>query len=152
MTSQKQYTSGAAWEYLYPDGSPGIDLFTSLAHPWGAAPTYVLTEYVLGIQATKPGFKEWEFVPLLGELGLQGLNGTVPTPKGEIVAGWEVQGAEAVVWVERVPEGTKGVLVLPEGFEVVDEDNGMERRDGGEKRRSEGIELAAGKVVRVRIS
>lgn len=154
MTSRKQYTSGAAWEYLYPDGTPGIDLFTSLAHPWGGAPTYVLTEWVLGIQATKPGFSQWEFVPLLGDgaLGLKGVNGTVPTPRGSIVAGWEVQEEEAVVWVESVPEGTKGVLVLPEGVEMVDEDDRIGGREGWAKRQSGGVELAKGKVVRVRLS
>lgn len=33
MVNQNEYRSGASWEYLYPDGSPGIDLFTSLSHP-----------------------------------------------------------------------------------------------------------------------
>jgi hypothetical protein len=80
MVTQKEYYTGASWEYLYPDGSPGIDLFTSLSHPWGGAPTYVLPEYVLGISATEPGFKTWEFTPLWQGLDLTSVNGTVVTP------------------------------------------------------------------------
>ncbi|KAK5112253.1 hypothetical protein LTR62_004414 [Meristemomyces frigidus] len=72
MVTRDEYFSGASWEYLYPDGSPGLGPFTSLAHPWGAAPTYILHEYVLGISATAAGFRRWEFRPLVQGLGLGG--------------------------------------------------------------------------------
>lgn len=58
MLNTSRYYSGSTWEYEYPDGSPGIGLFTSLAHPWGSAPTYLLTEYVLGIRAADPGYSK----------------------------------------------------------------------------------------------
>ena len=35
MVTRNEYYSGASWEYLFPDGSPGLSLFTSLSHPWG---------------------------------------------------------------------------------------------------------------------
>ncbi|KAG8625233.1 hypothetical protein KVT40_006984 [Elsinoe batatas] len=59
MVTDERYRSGASWEYLFPDGSPGIGDFTSLAHPWGGAPTYVLPEYVLGVTPTEPGYRRW---------------------------------------------------------------------------------------------
>lgn len=34
MVNQNQYYTGASWEYVYADGSPGIGIFTSLCHPW----------------------------------------------------------------------------------------------------------------------
>ena len=34
MVNQDQYYTGASWEYVYADGSPGIGIFTSLCHPW----------------------------------------------------------------------------------------------------------------------
>ncbi len=40
MVTQNQYYTGATWEYLYADGSPGIGLFTSLSHPWGGAVSF----------------------------------------------------------------------------------------------------------------
>ncbi|TVY44287.1 hypothetical protein LSUB1_G001324 [Lachnellula subtilissima] len=36
MLNQNEYFTGASWEYVYADGSPGIGMFTSLCHPWGA--------------------------------------------------------------------------------------------------------------------
>ncbi|KAH8885313.1 Six-hairpin glycosidase, partial [Thozetella sp. PMI_491] len=50
MVTQNEYYTGASWEYVYADGSPGIGLFTSLSHPWGGAPTYAYTEYLLGVR------------------------------------------------------------------------------------------------------
>jgi hypothetical protein len=47
MVTQNEYFTGASWEYLFPDGSPGLGLYTSLSHPWGGAPTYLLPQYVL---------------------------------------------------------------------------------------------------------
>ena len=82
MVNQNEYYSGASWEYTHPDGTPGIERFTSLAHPWGAAPTHVLPEYVLGIAATSAGYKTCTFTPLLEGLGLTEASGKVVTPHG----------------------------------------------------------------------
>ncbi|KAL4761131.1 Six-hairpin glycosidase-like protein [Aspergillus foveolatus] len=100
MTDKDEYYTGTSWEYLYPDGRPGLDLFTSLAHPWGGAPTYVLTEYLLGIQPTSPGFIEWAFRPVITGMGLSWVEGRVPTPRGSINTGWVVEnGTEISVWL-----------------------------------------------------
>ncbi|PPJ49816.1 hypothetical protein CBER1_03352 [Cercospora berteroae] len=114
MVTQEEYYSGASREYEYPDGKPGIDLYTSLAHPWGAAPTYVLPQYVVGVTALEPGFKTWAFEPMIGSLGLKNANATTWTPVGPIEASWELVGEEAVVRA-HAPKGITGVLVLPDG-------------------------------------
>jgi hypothetical protein len=112
MLSRSRYYTGATWEYLIPDGSPGIDLFTSLAHPWGSAPTYLLTQYVLGVSAVKSGYQKWSFAPLLQGLGLHWVNGSVPTPQGDIFAGWQITGKDATLAV-KAPSGTTGVIEGP---------------------------------------
>ena len=120
MVTQDQYYSGASWEYVYPDGAPGIDLYTSLAHPWGAAPTYVMPEYVLGISATAPGYRTWTFQPLLRGLGLTEANGTVITPYGPIMASWKiVDGGDAVSITTTVPKGTAGKLVVNANADLI---------------------------------
>jgi len=43
-----------------PNGSPGIDLYTPLTHPCGAAPTHVMSEYGLGISVMSLGYRTWE--------------------------------------------------------------------------------------------
>ncbi|KIW14305.1 hypothetical protein PV08_07087 [Exophiala spinifera] len=111
MVTQNQYYSGASWEYTYPDGSPGIDLFTSLSDPWGAAPTYLLSEYVLGISATKPGYTSWSMQPLVEGLGLTHASGTVPTPSGPIEANWHIVGNNATICVSA-PKVSRGQIVF----------------------------------------
>ena len=115
MVNNDSYYSGASWEYVKPDGSPGIDLFTSLAHPWGAAPTYVLPEYLLGVRPVTPGYKNFVLQPALGYLGLKEAVGRVPTPFGAINASWWVDGSKAMVDVE-VPGNLTGILKIPGGW------------------------------------
>jgi len=54
----------------------------SLCHAWGASPIYLLGKYYLGIQPVKAGYAEYAITPNLG--GLKWMEGTVPTPNGEI--------------------------------------------------------------------
>ena len=112
MVTQNEYYTGASWEYLYPDGSPGIGLFTSLSHPWGSAPTYLLPQYVLGVSAIEPGYEKWMFKPMLYGMGLRDAQGTVPTPFGPIHASWTLDGGKLSIEVDA-PEGTSGVITLP---------------------------------------
>lgn len=54
----------------------------SLCHAWGASPIYLLGKYYLGVKPVKEGYKEFAITPCLG--GLQWMEGSVPTPKGDI--------------------------------------------------------------------
>lgn len=117
MVTQNEFYSGASWEYVHPDGSPGINRFTSLSHPWGAAPTYVLPRFVLGIGAASAGYERWTFRPLIDGLDLMHAEGTVVTAFGDIEASWEKTGNSVVVRT-NVPDGTEGTFVLPEGYQT----------------------------------
>ncbi|KAL4816838.1 Six-hairpin glycosidase-like protein [Aspergillus spinulosporus] len=113
MVDQDDYYTGTSWEYLYPDGRPGLDLFTSHAHPWGGAPTFVFTEYLLGIQPTSPGFMEWAFRPVITGMGLSWVEGRVPTPRGSIKASWAVENGTEVRLHVCAPAGTRGIFGIP---------------------------------------
>ncbi|RDW67558.1 hypothetical protein BP6252_08954 [Coleophoma cylindrospora] len=113
MVTQNEYYSGATWEYLYPNGAPGIDLFTSLAHPWGSAPTYVLEEYVLGVSSLEAGYKKWKFQPLLYGLELDFAEGVIPVPGGSIFASWKLLNGSRVQLEVEAPAGTTGIIELP---------------------------------------
>ncbi len=54
----------------------------SLCHAWGASPIYLLGKYYLGVSPTSPGYTTYVVEPSLG--GLQWMQGTVPTPHGNI--------------------------------------------------------------------
>ncbi|KAF3009596.1 hypothetical protein E8E13_006645 [Curvularia kusanoi] len=114
MVNSNEYYSGASWEYVKPDGSPGLDLFTSLSHPWGAAPTYVLPEYLLGVSPTSPGYQTATITPMIGYLGLEKVSGRVPTPRGPIKISWVITGRSANVTV-FIPDGITAKVHLPSG-------------------------------------
>ncbi|KAF2164441.1 glycoside hydrolase family 78 protein [Zasmidium cellare ATCC 36951] len=97
MVNQNEYSTGCPWEYMYPDGSPGIGIFTSLCHPWGGAPTYILSNYFLGIRRESKdlGSYEWVLDPVwevVKSLGVKQASGRMPLPEGGwIEARWSLQ-------------------------------------------------------------
>ncbi|KAK8057208.1 hypothetical protein PG996_011145 [Apiospora saccharicola] len=118
MIHDPETSSGASWEYVFPDGRPGLDWFTSLAHPWGGAPTYVLTEWAAGLQpASGPdgfGYRNFTVNPQAGlAMGLKRAEGRVQTPSGPLSVRWEMVGetAEMRVVVEA-PANSTGVFTF----------------------------------------
>jgi alpha-L-rhamnosidase len=69
--------SGAAHYAMY-----GRPFGKSLCHAWGASPLYLLGKYYLGVQPVSPGYETYAVEPVLG--GLEWMEGSVPTPKGDI--------------------------------------------------------------------
>ncbi|MDR1891415.1 MAG: hypothetical protein LBQ48_00140 [Oscillospiraceae bacterium] len=92
--------SGAAHFAMYDE-----PFGRSLCHAWGGGPGYLLGRYFLGVSPTKPGYEEYEVRPILA--GLPFIEGTVPTPYGEIA----VFADEKKVTVKG--NGSVGKLILP---------------------------------------
>ncbi|ETP26155.1 hypothetical protein F441_01062 [Phytophthora nicotianae CJ01A1] len=113
MISNENYRSGASWEYVSQSLEPGIKEFTSLSHPWGGAPTYVLTNYVAGIRPVEFGFRRWIVNPLVTGLNTTSANATVSSPYGALTAAWEKTASNVLSVTITAPTGTEGV------FEVV---------------------------------
>ena len=83
--------------------------YTSLCHPWSAGVTKWLTEEILGIKPSKPGFASYEILPHLGKT-LTSVAGNVLTPYGNISAAFNVAtGACNII----APEGTVGRIGIP---------------------------------------
>ncbi|KAI0144946.1 glycoside hydrolase family 78 protein [Pestalotiopsis sp. NC0098] len=118
ITNNETYT-GASWEYLSTSGDPGLGLFTSLGHPWGGAPTYVLPEYVTGVRTAMGvegfGYKRWTFKPELGlDMGLVEASSEIMTVFGQpIRASWKLAGKTLSVVVDA-PNGTTGTFQIGE--------------------------------------
>lgn len=62
--------------------------YTSLAHPWGAGVTKWLSENILGIRPSIPGFKNFVILPHL-DGHLTWVRGEMPTPSGIISASFD---------------------------------------------------------------
>jgi hypothetical protein len=80
---------GTTWEAI--GGSGTIDGFeraaTSMAHGWSTGAAPALTNYVLGVVPTGPGFSTFDAIPHPGDLAWA--QGGVPTPAGTITFGWK---------------------------------------------------------------
>ncbi len=88
------------------DGQSG---FTSLCHPWSAGVTKWLTEEILGIKPTSPGFSTYVIIPHLGET-LTSVEGKVLTPHGNIYASFNVKNGQCNI---ITPIETLGEVGIP---------------------------------------
>ncbi len=80
-------------------------------HAWGAGSLYLLPGYVAGIRPTEPGFRVFEVVPHMGNLGRVGA--TVPTPRGLIEVHIRKSTSEYNLQV-NVPKGSQGWIGILE--------------------------------------
>ncbi|MEO7049007.1 MAG: alpha-L-rhamnosidase C-terminal domain-containing protein, partial [Ferruginibacter sp.] len=89
--------------------------FTSLCHPWGAGVTKWLSEEVLGIKPTSPGFTTFDIIPHLGSK-LTSVSGKTPTLLGEITASFNISNGACSV---SSPLGTIGRIGIPKAGKFV---------------------------------
>ncbi|GJC77395.1 hypothetical protein ColLi_00233 [Colletotrichum liriopes] len=115
--AQNKSAVGTSWEYVNAATlQPGLDLFTSLSHPWGGAATYVLTEWAAGLRAAEGtqgfGYKNWVVAPAAGVgLGLTRASARVVTAfGGELSVEWRAKDGEIGVTI-RAPIDTEGRFV-----------------------------------------
>lgn len=113
MISDESHITGGGWEYVSQKLLPGLDEDTSLSHPWSAAPTYVLTNYLAGIRPTDFGFKTWIIEPIISGFNVSSVNASVSTPYGSLGVSWELVDSHLNVEITS-PAGTEGVFVVPQ--------------------------------------
>lgn len=110
MINSSDTTSGASWEYVAQNGEPGLGLFTSLAHPWGGAATYVLSEWAAGIQPVSGpegfGYASWVVSPDAGvQMGLERAAARVVSAFGALSVSWTIMSDDVLqVRIEAPPE------------------------------------------------
>jgi hypothetical protein len=96
--------------FLKADNGMGYQV--SLAHGWSSGPTSWLTEHILGIQVTSPGYRTVRIEPNL--LGLDYAKGAQPTPSGKIEVEFHAaNGANGMDGTVELPAGTVATVSLP---------------------------------------
>ncbi len=73
----------------------------------------VLTNDLLGVTPTEPGFATWTLQPHPGTVGWA--QGKVPTPHGQIDVHWQQGPQSSLQFTVQVPEGTTAQLALLPG-------------------------------------
>ncbi|KAB8222926.1 Six-hairpin glycosidase-like protein [Aspergillus novoparasiticus] len=116
--SQNRTAVGASWEYVNAQTEqPGLSLFTSLSHPWGGAPTYILTEWAAGLRPAKGpdafGYRKWIVAPETGfQMGLKRAQAKVVTAfDGSLSVEWHVQDGKLYANI-TAPTSTEGQFVF----------------------------------------
>ena len=105
------YTTCGEWGNLETDRSD--------CHAWSATPVFDYMNILLGIDASKPGFKEVEIKPTFARL--IELKGSFPHPQGAIAMDLQKQ-KKKVTGTVNLPSGLRGKLHL--GDKIIDLKNG----------------------------
>jgi Bacterial alpha-L-rhamnosidase C-terminal domain/Bacterial alpha-L-rhamnosidase 6 hairpin glycosidase domain len=103
------FYTGTLWEKLGQNGQI-TDSNASLSHGWATAPVSAFSSYLLGVQPTSPGYKNWTIAPQAGDLAWA--QGRVPTPSGAIVSRWQA-GHGSFKLTMAAPQGTQGTVTVP---------------------------------------
>lgn len=130
MINNKTTHSGASWEYVNTNLQPGLSRYTSLSHPWGGAPTYILTEYIAGIRPVTFGYKTWVIAPGYTGFDLKSASAQVTTPYGVLRVGWSVANGK-INAVVNAPAGTSGTFVVNRTLANSTEANTVVQIQGG---------------------
>jgi hypothetical protein len=105
------YFTNTFWEFVLANGLPSRG-FDSLAHAWGAGPTQILTEAVIGATAVDPGYETFQVKPQPVDIGWA--QGQVPTAFGPMTVKWAQDTGTGMFHLEVVaPSGTGGEVWVP---------------------------------------
>jgi hypothetical protein len=111
----KQIEAGATtfWETFYEGAAR---LTRSHCHGWSAAPTFFLSQYLLGVRPLEPGYARVLIAPQ--PCGLRWARGEVPTPRGNIACAWESSDKQFTLRID-LPPGLVARIELPTAGTVV---------------------------------
>ena len=121
------YTSDpgiTAWEGIGPGGTPYEGAFTSMAHGWSTGALPALTNELLGVSPTAPGFSKWVVRPHPGSV--LWARGVVPTPHGPLSVQWQAgtkRGEPSFTLRVTAPAGTSGQMAVPASAGYVHHDD-----------------------------
>ncbi|CAG8953899.1 hypothetical protein HYFRA_00010860 [Hymenoscyphus fraxineus] len=100
------------WEGIGTNGSLYEDGFSSQAHGWATGIVPLLTNNILGVLPTGPGFRTWSIKPIPGDV--KWAKGVVPTPSGPITVRWHRDDSLGIFWlIASAPANTRGTISLP---------------------------------------
>ena len=104
------FYTGTFWEFVNSQGLPSRG-FDSLAHAWGAGPTQVLTESVLGVTPVDARYAVWQVKPHPGSVAWA--QGQVPVGTGSLAVRWAQDSAPQFHLQVVSPAGTSGEVWVP---------------------------------------
>ncbi|HEV2370916.1 MAG TPA: alpha-L-rhamnosidase C-terminal domain-containing protein [Streptosporangiaceae bacterium] len=99
------------WEGIGAGGSMYEGAFTSAAHGWSTGVVPELTNEMLGVMPTSPGFGTWSVKPHPGLVSWA--EGQIPTPHGPLLTHFGHPPAQDFTVSVTAPRGTSGDISVP---------------------------------------
>ncbi|KAL1971359.1 hypothetical protein VTN77DRAFT_311 [Rasamsonia byssochlamydoides] len=139
------------WEGIGANGSAYEGAYTSMAHGWSTGVLPALTNYLLGIQPTAPGYQRFSVRPSF-PAGVTWARGQQATKFGPVYVDWSVDGGKITINVD-VPQGTVGDISISQSDskQVVYLD-GEEVWDGFTSNRGRDVQQNGGYITLVGVS
>ncbi|KAG9230059.1 glycoside hydrolase family 78 protein [Amylocarpus encephaloides] len=101
-----------AWEGIGVNGSLYQGPYSSQAHGWATGIVPLLSNNVLGVTPTGPGFSTWSIKPIPGDV--KWAKGVVPGPNGSIKVSWNRDADQGLFWLSvSAPQGSSGIISVP---------------------------------------
>jgi alpha-L-rhamnosidase len=108
-------TEQPGWGHMIAKGYKtiweGFQDIESHSHAWNAYPARIFAEYLTGIKATAPGFKEIDIRPYIPSDMLYA-EAKVPTIWGSVYVRWDLEGNDVTLKI-RIPAGVVALVFLP---------------------------------------
>lgn len=99
------------WEGIGTSGSMYEGAYTSASHGWSTGVLPALTNFILGVTPTGPGFLTWSVKPIPGDVTWA--SGVLDTPNGSLNVSWTVQEVSQFSILVGIPPGTSGIVSVP---------------------------------------
>ena len=96
--------TGTMWETIGPYGGGPTDRTPYYDAGWSSGAAPALTQYILGVTPTSPGFRTFDVDP--HPVGLNFASGDVPTPHGMLHVSWEQTDDDLLLHVDAPPGTT----------------------------------------------
>ncbi len=99
------------WQIL-PETQSFHEMWNSgdLSHGWCSTPLVQMSQRILGVEPSSPGFKKMTIRPQVCDLTWA--KGKVPTPHGDVEISWKWAGGKISLDV-TIPDGTEAEVILP---------------------------------------
>ena len=103
---------------IVPDTQSFREMWNSgdLSHGWCSTPLVQMSQRILGVEPTTPGFKSLVIRPQVCDLTWA--KGKVPTPQGNVEVSWKLQNQKILIEV-TIPKETEAEIVLPKEIQHI---------------------------------
>ncbi|QKX59177.1 uncharacterized protein TRUGW13939_06309 [Talaromyces rugulosus] len=128
------------WEGIGTNGSAYEDAYTSKAHGWSTGVLPALTNYVLGLTPTEPGYQRFAVNPAFPQ-NITWARGQEATPYGDVYLEWSTADNGTATISLTAPKGTVADVSVPKKSSVELDGTVVWSASSSDQTQSDGVEV-----------